>query len=41
MHKEFTSDLSAEEAVPRLEGSMESKVSSSFTAVTGTPLHLS
>lgn len=41
MHKEFTSDMRAEEAVPRLEGSMESKVSSRFTAVAGKPLHRS
>jgi hypothetical protein len=33
--KNFTSDISADEAVPRLEGSTASKVSSRFAAVAG------
>lgn len=37
----FTSDIRAEEAVPRSQGSMDSKVSSRSTAVSGNSAHLS
>lgn len=36
-----TSEIRAEDAVPRFSGSMERKVSSKFTALVGNSLHLS